>query len=116
MRPFISAKRQVFILSANKLSLFFDYFYETVMKDLQILEKQQQESQAKLTAARETKQKKEAQLVDLEHSLGDLKYKDGQIRTELDRARKSLALGQREMSSVRSDTESARSALSNFYK
>lgn len=84
------------------------------MKDLRILEEQQKESQRSLQAARETKKKKEAQLVKLEHFLGDLKYKDGQIRTELNRARESLALGQRQLSSVKNNAENAADFLRNF--
>lgn len=84
------------------------------MKDLRILEEQQKESQRNLQAARETKTKKEAQLVKLEHFLGDLKYKDGKIRIELNRARESLALGQRQLSSVKNNADNAADFLRYF--
>lgn len=84
------------------------------MKDLQILAEQQQQSQHQLQVARDTKQKKEGQLAKLEHTLGELKYEDGKLRTDLERSRESLALGQRQFLSIRSDAENAGSALRQF--
>ena len=84
------------------------------MKDLQVLEEQQRESHKLLQAARETKQRKEGQRATLERQLGDLKYKDGQIRIELKRHREILAAGQRQLSTARSEADKAGIDLRNF--
>ena len=84
------------------------------MKDLLVLEEQQRESHRNLQAARETKERKEAQRASLEQQLGDLKYKDGQVRTELKRVREILAVGQRKLSSARSDADKAGIDIRNF--
>ena len=86
----------------------------TVLKDLQVLEEQQRESHRKLQAARDTKQRKEAQRTTLENQLGDLKYRDGQVRAELERIREMLSVGQRKLQSVRSDTDKKGTDLREF--
>ena len=84
------------------------------MKDLQILEEQQRESHRKLQTARETKQRMEMQRASLEHELGDLKYRDGQVRAELAQIRQMLSTGQRKLYSVRSDADKAGFNLRDF--
>lgn len=78
------------------------------------METQQRESRRLLDAARETKERKEQQRVTVERQLGDLKYKDGQIRKELERHREILAAGQRQLATARNESNQADIDLRNF--
>lgn len=85
-----------------------------VLRDLEILEHQQKESQQKLQLARQTKERKELQHAALEQELGNLKYRDGKLKAELAQTHKLLGTGQRALSSVRDDARKAEADLRAF--
>jgi hypothetical protein len=80
------------------------------------LEEQQRESHSKLQAARKTKQCLESQRTALEQKTGDLKYRDGQKRAELERIRHMLSLGQRQLATARREADRADENMEDFSK
>lgn len=71
------------------------------MEDLHILEQQQRESQRKLTQAKSLKLNRMQHLSFLENKLGDLRYRNGECRTQVNRARDVLSKSTREMEQLK---------------
>jgi hypothetical protein len=86
----------------------------SVLKDLMILEQQQKEAEHKLQTARVTKQKRLEQQAAFEVQLDGLKYENGQLRAEIQRAREILSMGQRDMLKVEETSSQAGYALRSY--
>mmetsp|Transcript_16509 Transcript_16509/g.24963 ORF Transcript_16509/g.24963 Transcript_16509/m.24963 type:complete len:291 (-) Transcript_16509:3362-4234(-) len=71
------------------------------MEDLHILEQQQRESQRKLTQTKSLKLNRMEHRSFLENKLGDLRYRNGECRTQVNRARDVLSKSTREMEELK---------------
>jgi len=84
------------------------------MKDLRILQQQQVESQQKLQAAREQKEKRLQAHQEFEQKLEELKYENGQHRAQLQRHHEMLSRAQRLLAAARSRADRGGDKLRNF--
>lgn len=85
-----------------------------VLRDLEILQQQQQESIEQLERSREMKAHKEAKRLHLEHKLGDLKFQDGQLKKVLESVVELLNVSRGQLESSTNDTDRADRELKEF--
>lgn len=104
----------IFHISLTKQTVFLFFSCCLVLRDLQVLEEQQRESQRKLQHARDKKQRTELQRAALEQQLGNLKFEDGKIKAEIAQTHKLLSKGQRSIAAVRGDAKKAEQELRDF--
>lgn len=86
------------------------------MKDLQILEEQQRESQQKLHYAQTCKERTQQKHDKMESELGELKYANGQSRGVQMRMEKVVKESQREVTIMRNELKKADGGLEDFNK
>lgn len=86
----------------------------TVINDLRILDQQQRESLRMLESTKLTKTHKLEQKKSLEVNLSNVKYQNGEMRAELQRANKELSQHHRQVLDARSRSEKSRKDSTRF--
>ena len=84
------------------------------MKDLQVLEQQQRDSQRKLHHAQKSKERSQQKHDEMESILGELKYVNGQSLSVHLRMAKILSGSHRELTTMRNGINNADGDLKDF--